>query len=243
MPIAMSGPGRPRTKQAFVYQTLRHAIMHCELAPGERLVIDELARKLRVSAIPVREALHALQSERLIVNVPHVGATVAPISRESILDVFTMLEALGFAAARLVAERGRVSELESLDHILNDMDHAMAEGRYEQWASLNTVFHTSMAAMPGLPMLREMTERVLDSWHRVRRYYFRDVLAHRMDTAQHEHWEMLAAMRANDYDRLFALVRQHNQGALVSYMSCLDSAGDQAPPPSPSPFLFRETSR
>ena len=44
-------PVRFRTKQEFVYRTLRGAIMRCEVAPGQRLVIDELARQLAVSAI------------------------------------------------------------------------------------------------------------------------------------------------------------------------------------------------
>ncbi|HET8644243.1 MAG TPA: GntR family transcriptional regulator, partial [Vicinamibacteria bacterium] len=47
---------RHRTKRELVYQTLRDAIMRCELAPGRRLLIDDLARQLEVSAIPVREA-------------------------------------------------------------------------------------------------------------------------------------------------------------------------------------------
>ena len=54
---------RFRTKQEFVYRTLRDAIMRCELEPGRRLVIDELARQLEVSSIPVREGLQLLQSE------------------------------------------------------------------------------------------------------------------------------------------------------------------------------------
>jgi len=87
MPLAASRDSRHRTKQEFVYRTLRDAIIRCELPPGERLVIDDLARQLAVSAIPVREALQLLQSEGLAVNVPHVGATVAPISRESIVEV------------------------------------------------------------------------------------------------------------------------------------------------------------
>ena len=41
-----------RTKQEFVYRTLRDAILRCELQPGERLVIDDLARRLNVSIIP-----------------------------------------------------------------------------------------------------------------------------------------------------------------------------------------------
>ena len=88
-----------------MYHTLRDAIMRCDLRPGERLIIDDLARRLEVSIIPVREALQLLQSEVLVVNVPHVGATVALLSRESIIDVFTVLEGLETVATRLAAER------------------------------------------------------------------------------------------------------------------------------------------
>jgi DNA-binding GntR family transcriptional regulator len=225
---------RPRTKQALVYQTLREGIMHCDLAPGERLVIDEIARRFDVSAIPVREALHALTSERLVINVPHVGATVAPITRESIIDVFTLLEGLGGMALRLVAERARPAEIERLDQIIHDMDIALGAERQEQWASLNTTFHLSMAAMPGLPMLLEMTERVLDSWHRVRRYYFRGVLAQRTDLAQSEHRQMLMAVRRKDFDRLAALAHTHNRGALESYLQYLGSVGEPATPTEPA---------
>ena len=94
-----------RTKQEFVYETLRDAIMRCELGPGQRLVIDELARRLEVSAIPVREALQLLQSEGLVANVPHVGATVSLISRESIAEVFSVMEGLEIVATRSAAER------------------------------------------------------------------------------------------------------------------------------------------
>jgi DNA-binding GntR family transcriptional regulator len=94
MPLAQSVESGHRTKQEFVYRTLREAIVRCELRPGERLIIDELAQRLQVSAIPVREALQLLQAESLVVTVPHVGATVAPISSASIVDVFTVLEGL-----------------------------------------------------------------------------------------------------------------------------------------------------
>ncbi len=91
------------TKQQYVYETLREAIIRCELPPGERLVIDELARRLDISIIPVREALRLLESEGLVFSVAHVGATVAPISRHSIVEVFTLLEGLETVSARAAA--------------------------------------------------------------------------------------------------------------------------------------------
>jgi DNA-binding GntR family transcriptional regulator len=230
MPV---GPGlrHPRTKQQFAYQTLRDGIMRCEIAPGERIVIDEVARRLRVSTIPVREALHLLQSEGLVLNVPHVGATVAPITRESIVDVFVLLEGLSSMATRLVAEKAAPGEFGLLEAMVADMDDALAEARHEDWASLNTRFHLTICALPGLPMLRDTAERVLDRWLRVRRFFFSGVLIHRIDQAQREHHEMLAAMLEHDLERLRTLVQRHNQGALDSYLSYFDAgaAGPVAP--------------
>ncbi len=222
MPVPSRATTRPRTKQEFVYQTLRAAIMRCEIAPGERLVIDDLARRLEVSIIPVREALQLLQSEGLIANIPHVGATVAPVTRESILDVFTLLEGLGTVATRLVAERGNPVELDMLAELVGQMDEAVASGTLEHWAELNTRFHLEIGAMPGLRMLHETTARVLDTWHRVRRFYFQGVLQQRVAQAQQEHRDMLAAMRSRDFGALAAVVRRHSQGALAAYLDFLD---------------------
>ena len=51
MPLAAPKGTRHLTKQEYVYQTLREAILKCELPPGERLVIDDLARQLQVLSL------------------------------------------------------------------------------------------------------------------------------------------------------------------------------------------------
>ena len=63
----------------------------------------------------MREALQLLQSEGLVVMVPHVGATVAPISRESITEVFTVMEGLEIVATRAAAERATPADLAALE--------------------------------------------------------------------------------------------------------------------------------
>lgn len=213
---------RPRTKQQFVYRTLRDAIMRCELKPGQRVVIGDLARQLDVSIIPVREALQMLRSEGLVQNVPHVGVTVAPISRESVLDVFSVLEGLEVVASRLVAERRDPQALAALEAVVLEMDQALAASARERWAELNSRFHLAIGTLPGLPMLRDNTERVVWLWDRVRRHFFCGVLAHRVETAQREHHAIMDAMRAGDLAALEAAVRGHNRGALAAYLEYLD---------------------
>lgn len=231
---------RHRTKQEYVYQTLRAAILECTLRPDERLVIDDLARQLDVSAIPVREALQLLQSEGLVINVPHVGATVAPISRETIVDVFSVLEGLETVATRLVAtreDRATSGALDGLAALVDAMDRAVAADNTTEWADLNRQFHQTISGLPGLPMLREMTERVLDRWDRVRRFYVKGVLANRIQQAQREHRELLDAMRDGDVATLHRVVRQHNQSALGAYLAFLDGSAPVPGAPDASPAV------
>lgn len=224
MPLAAPAGARHRTKQEFVYHTLRDAIVRCELRPGERLIIDDLARRLDVSIIPVREALQQLQAEALVVNVPHVGATVAPVTRESIDDVFTVLEGLETVATRLAAERASDEDVQALDRLVAEMDAAVESGRYERWADLNSRFHLMIGTLPGLPLLRDMTARVLDRWDRVRRFYYNGVLVPRVVQAQREHHAIMAAMRARDAAELETRIREHNRRAHAAYVSYLDES-------------------
>jgi DNA-binding GntR family transcriptional regulator len=224
--IAHPAPPRHRTKRELVYHTLRDAIMRCELAPGRRLLIDDLARQLEVSAIPVREALQLLQSEGLVDNVPHVGATVSPISRESIDEVFAVMEGLEVVATRAAAQRLTPADALELDQIAAGMDRAQAAGRHAEWADLNSRFHLAISRLSAMPMLHEMTERVLARWDRVRRFYFNGVLVHRVEQAQREHRALLSAMRARDFGALERTVKEHNRGALQAYAEFIKRAVD-----------------
>jgi DNA-binding GntR family transcriptional regulator len=162
------------TKQQFVYTTLRESIIRCELGPGTRLVIDELARQFKVSIIPVREALRLLQSEGLVLSVAHVGATVAPISRASVVEVFTLLEGLELVAAR----RRRTGDRRRFRHPGRVRRRDGSRPRSELTAALaeiNTRFHLAISRLADVPILHDMMQRAVDYWDRVRRFYFRDV--------------------------------------------------------------------
>jgi DNA-binding GntR family transcriptional regulator len=222
-------PGlRPHvTKQQYAYASLRDAILRCELGPGERLIIDDLARRLDTSIIPVREAIRLLESEGLVVNIAHVGATVAPISRSSVTETFSVLEGLESVSTRSAAQRAEPAGIATLEALVDAMDRALAQGQHDEWAALNTRFHLAMTALAGMPMMEQMLRRALDHWERVRRYFFTGVLAHRTELAQSEHRMMLAQIKARDLAELERTVRLHNQGALAAYAEYLDAQTEE----------------
>lgn len=76
-----------------VFETLRQKILKGELKPGERLIEVALAQRLGVSRTPVREAIHKLEQEGLVVMAPRKGAQVATISAQSVRDVLEVRKA------------------------------------------------------------------------------------------------------------------------------------------------------
>jgi DNA-binding GntR family transcriptional regulator len=216
-------PRRHVTKQRYVYDTLRDAIIRCELKPGERLIIDDLARRLDMSIIPVREALRLLESEGLVSTVAHVGATVTPISRQSIVEIFTILEGLETVSAKAAAESAGADDYGPLDDLAAEMDRALAAEGQAAWAELNAAFHLAISRLSGMPMLEEMLRRALDHWDRVRHYFFSGVLTRRADQAQREHHELLRYMKARDLEAIERTMRAHNRGALSAYTAYLDA--------------------
>jgi DNA-binding GntR family transcriptional regulator len=226
MSRAPEGP-RHVTKQQVAYTALREAIIHGELAPGERVVIDDLARRFDVSIIPIREALRLLESEGLIVSVAHTGTSVAPVSRQLVVEVFALLEGLETVSARAAATAATPRDLAALGRLVTRMDRALAAGRPSAWAELNTEFHLAISRLSGMPMVDQMLGRALDHWDRVRRFFFTGVFTRRADAAQREHHRMLAQLEARDVDGLEETMRRHNRGALQAYLDYLDAHGEK----------------
>jgi len=117
----MSGPIRRPQLADEVATHLRALIMSGRLRPGERVRLEEVAEQLGVSITPVREALLTLRGEDMVELEPRKGYVVAPLSKQDIVDVFTVQgdiagELAARAAVRLTAEH--LAELSTVDRKL-----------------------------------------------------------------------------------------------------------------------------
>lgn len=222
-----------RTKEEYVYDTLRIAITRCELEPGEKLVIDNLSSELGVSPIPIRGALQRLQAEGLVEITPHTGAIVAEISRDTVDEIFMMLEALENVAFRVAATKVTESDIEYLRHLVDKMETALQAGDADYWYDLNNQFHLAIARITDMKMLLRFTSRALDSRDRLRHFYLESFISSRMSVAQIEHCQMVELLESQDIDSLSGLVAQHNHRAREAYKQLINKATE---PITPSPI-------
>jgi len=127
--------------QTRVIDAVRERIISGELEPGVSLSEIALADAFGVSRTPVREALKQLQTEGLVEIRPRVGTFVTAPSRREINELFEMKALLEGAAARLLANRGKVPELERLRENVRATDEAVRAGDEEAHADLVQEFH------------------------------------------------------------------------------------------------------
>lgn len=210
-----------QTKEEYAYQALRQAILHCELMPGEKLIIDRLSTEMGISQIPIRAAIQRLQTEGLVVINPHSSATVAPLSPTKIDEVFVLLESLERAAYRVIVENKVPADLTRLELLVDRMDSALSDNDSTTWLTANIAFHREIAEMAAMPLLVDFTSRVLDEWERISHFYFQHVTNTRLPQAQEEHRQILALLRSGDTDQLDALTIAHNRAANRAYQSML----------------------
>lgn len=115
------------------------------LAPGERVLEQDLATEFKVSRGPVREAIRILEREGLVTVLPRRGAVVTDLTAEEVREIFEVRIALWAVAGRRCAQvrdpavtglfRATVAELERLA-ALDDDQGRYAEAVYQLWMML-----------------------------------------------------------------------------------------------------------
>ena len=205
-------PPRHLSKTDFAYQCLREEILAARLAPGSRIVLEETARRLGVSPIPLREAMRQLESERFVLARPHGGWSVTVVGADDAAEVFALLEALEVVAGRLACERLSDADLARLEAHTAGMAHLTDDP--VAWSDANAAFHRELCERAGAGLTALVLTRVEDRWRRLHRLYFARAAAHRIAQAHREHLQILESLRARDAARTEALIRHHNRAAL-----------------------------
>jgi DNA-binding GntR family transcriptional regulator len=73
---------------------LRRDILSGRSDPGERLVEEQLTRRLGISRAPLREAMRLLAQQGLVEHIPRRGARVATLSDDDVRELYEVRDVL-----------------------------------------------------------------------------------------------------------------------------------------------------
>ncbi len=105
-----------------VAEAIREKIHSGQLAPGVRLSQADVARELQVSRTPLREALHKLEAEGLVVTQANRGMSVAPAPISQVEDAYSLRLLAEPPMVRAIAQRIEDDALEDMERRLAVME-------------------------------------------------------------------------------------------------------------------------
>src|ERR1700742_4529531 len=109
-------------------ERLRRAILAGDMAPGQRLVEEELAGTLGVTRASLRAALFDLTAEGLVERIPNRGARVRTISVDEAIAITECRMALEGLCAAKAAERVTEADAARLRQLGEEMQRCVADG-------------------------------------------------------------------------------------------------------------------
>ena len=204
---SLTTPVNTNTLSQQVYSHLRAGILDNTYPPGAPLPEEALAASLKVSRVPVREALRRLSAEGLVVIRPRQGATVTELTSKQFLDAYQVREALEVLAVRLAMPRLTPDDLDQLNALQQAMHLAADANDAEAFFGVNAEFHGFLVDKADNGDLKAIYERLID---RMRRYRTPSLdLRGGMTESIDEHAAILRAIREGNADEAARLMAQH----------------------------------
>ncbi|RMF88935.1 MAG: GntR family transcriptional regulator [Nitrospinota bacterium] len=200
------------------YHRIKQDIMQGKLLPGTLLSDALLARRMRISRTPVREALHLLQQEGLVEIIPGRGTFVKEISLQEVLEILQIRMVLESLAVKLAAERIEEKVLAELEEEFAQVEAALTENRKtpEELQAFGARLHEAILSACGNRTLTELINTLRERIYRAKRFAFDRVFVdvqgkytNRLYQSIEEHRRILKALQARDGELAAALMQTH----------------------------------
>ena len=191
-----------------VYSILSKAIFRGDLKPGQRLVESKLAKLMKVSRTPVREAIIELIQKGLAVPSPPKGVKVAPLpTTKELTEFYDISSVLRGLAARKAACNITPQEIKHLQEIITESEQSLREGCLEEIFKLNKKFHQTIEKSCN----NKEVIFLLDNVYERSRERFSEILSRkkRQKESIEEHRAILEALIKKDEKLAEQLMKKH----------------------------------
>ncbi|MCZ8515241.1 GntR family transcriptional regulator [Paenibacillus filicis] len=195
-----------------IYSIVKEEIMNRSLVPGEKVNIDQLARELQVSNIPVREALSRLAAEGLVKTVPFKGMFVMHMSLQELDEIFELrIELESLAVRKSVKEMGE-QELQKLyDHMLQWKSAKLdtLDEKLSYVHLMNEGLHGLILKHCGNEMLMQLVKMYIERINRYLTLLNPEMHLQLVEQEWEEHWDVILALKKRNVEQSVEKMQIH----------------------------------
>jgi DNA-binding GntR family transcriptional regulator len=149
----------------LVLEQLMDWIMDGKIRMGQKLNTEELAQRLGVSRMPVREALKTLEKQGIAESVPYVGSRVVKLTKNDVRQIYIMRKALEPVAAYYTCQKITKEDIDNIEEIQTKLETEMQ--KQQPSAKLiyiyNREFHFAIYQVSGLTKLCDTIKMLWDN--------------------------------------------------------------------------------
>jgi DNA-binding GntR family transcriptional regulator len=188
------------------YRIIKDKIVTLELKP--LAVIDEqaLMDDLRLGRTPIREALHRLATEALVIIAPRRGMFVADISITDLQKIFEVRIPLEGYCAQLAAQRATDLQIAQMEQVIRQLDLLTSADTHALMGIDQTLHQLLYEASDN-----EFAADVLNRLHTLslRLWYLAVDRLDDLKLSIEDHRQIVQALKARDCTLAETLIQQH----------------------------------
>ena len=205
------------TDEAFY--KIKQLILNQELIPGQKLIYDDLAKRLKMSRTPIINALNRLEQLGLVVSESRRGFTVKPMGTEEAWETFGLREAIETYAVEQAILKSNGTELSMLEEKLSEYEKYQPTYYDRKKIFLDAAFHMQIAQMAANNVLKWHLK--LNMQHLYLRANLNNYSLDREKAATAEHRKLFQKIKNKDILGAVDLIKNHIRSDKQYTIACL----------------------
>ena len=190
------------------------------MAPGQRLVEEELAGLLAVTRASLRAALFDLTAEGLVERIPNRGARVRAVTLDEAVAITECRMALEGLCAAKAAELVTESQAARLRELGQEMERSVADGEPLKYSALNPELHRLIREISAQTVAADLLERL--NGQLVRHQFRLSLRPGRPQASLPEHLAMIDAVAGRRPAEAEQVTRQHLRSVIDALVATKD---------------------
>ena len=185
------------------YNALRDKVLHAEA--GSYLSARQLAKEIKISYTPVREAFLRMVKEGALRLEPNVGFFVQTLNVSDLVQIFQVRECIEAFVLDKVFTRISQAELNQMKALTQQMEQVLEENEIPEYQRLDVQFHNIFFKLYGNTLL-------YDFYNGIRSQYMicsKEVANRQSHRSINEHLELIRYIEIGDKQNALASMIEH----------------------------------
>ncbi|MDA8126920.1 MAG: GntR family transcriptional regulator [Deltaproteobacteria bacterium] len=201
-----------------VYTILLENIVEGRMRPGEQLVEQAVAAGLGVSKSPVRDALHRLSGDGLVVGAPYKGFSVAPMSVQEFRELMQVRLAIELFCIEQAMDDYSEADISEFKAHMDRAGSFLEDSKDSLAQETHLDFHSLIVKRCGNELMQSIYETIRKKLRRYLRSNIRQT-PERIRISNQYHLKILERIKKKDKQGVIGDLKEHFNDIIEAYLS------------------------